>query len=55
MFFQRIKRLQSEGKAIAYIDESGFAHDMPMTHGYSLRGHRCYGIHDWGAKGRTNL
>lgn len=37
-----------------YIDESGFAHDMPRTHGYSLKGERCYGKHDWGAKGRTN-
>jgi len=36
------------------VDESGFAHDMPRTHGYSLRGQRCYGKHDWGAKGRTN-
>ena len=37
-----------------YIDESGFAHDMPRTHRYSMRGKRCYGSHDWGAKGRTN-
>lgn len=27
---------------------------MPRTHGYSDKGKRCYGIHDWGAKGRTN-
>lgn len=27
---------------------------MPRTHGYALRGERCYGTHDWGAKGRTN-
>ncbi|MDZ5762236.1 IS630 family transposase domain protein [Candidatus Cyrtobacter comes] len=25
---------------------------MPRT--YSLKGKRCYGKHDWGAKGRTN-
>ncbi len=37
-----------------YIDESGFAQDMPRTHGYSMKGERCYGSHDWGAKGRTN-
>lgn len=37
-----------------YIDESGFAHDMPRTHGYAIQGQRCYGTHDWGAKGRTN-
>jgi len=28
---------------------------MPRTHGYSLKGHRCYGKHDFGAKGRTNV
>ncbi len=28
---------------------------MPRTHGYSSKGDRCYGIHDWGAKGRTNI
>ena len=27
---------------------------MPRTHGYSTKGKRCYGNHDWGAKGRTN-
>jgi transposase len=37
------------------MDESGFAHDMPRTHGYALQGRRCYGQHDWGAKGRTNV
>ena len=54
MFCQKISQLQNEGKVIAYIDESGFAHDMPRTHGYSTQGKRCYGTHDWGAKGRTN-
>jgi hypothetical protein len=46
---------QKNGTPIIYIDESGFAHDMPRTHGYSLCGQRCYGKHDWGAKGRTNV
>ena len=36
-----------------YLDESGFAHDMPRTHGYSPRGKCC--ISDWGTKGRTNV
>ena len=27
---------------------------MPRTHGYSAKGERCFGAHDWGAKGRTN-
>lgn len=27
---------------------------MPRTHCYSKIGERCFGTHDWGAKGRTN-
>jgi transposase len=38
-----------------FIDESGFAHDMPRTRGYASKGQRCFGTHDWGAKGRTNV
>ena len=28
---------------------------MPRTHGYSLKGKRCFGCHNWGARGRTNV
>ncbi len=28
---------------------------MPRTHGYSAKGRRCFGIHDWQARGRTNV
>lgn len=28
---------------------------MPRTHGYAVKGKRCYGTHNWGAKGRTNV
>lgn len=28
---------------------------MPRTHGYAAKGKRCYGTHDWGAKGRINV
>ena len=42
------------GKTLIYLDESGFAKDMPRTHGYAHRGQRCYGKHDWHAKGRVN-
>ena len=38
-----------------FLDESGFAHDMPRTHGYALKGARCFGIHNWGERGRTNV
>ena len=37
-----------------YVDESGFAESMPRTHGYSAKGDRCYGVHDWHARGRKN-
>jgi len=37
-----------------YIDESGFAHDMPRRHGYAPAGQRCHGVHNWHARGRTN-
>jgi len=46
---------QKEGNPIVYVDESGFAYDMPRTHGYSIIGERCYGTHDWNAKGRKNV
>lgn len=28
---------------------------MPRIRGYSLKGLRCFGTQDWGAKGRTNV
>ena len=37
------------------VDESGFAHDMPRTQGYSEKGKRCYGTSNWNAKGRKNV
>lgn len=38
-----------------YLDESGFAHDMPRSYGYAAKGKRCEGMHDWQAKGRINV
>lgn len=38
-----------------YIDESGFALDMPRQYGYAPKGQRCEGMHDWHAKGRINV
>lgn len=49
-----IRHHEFEGRDIVYIDESGFAHDMPRTHGYAAVGQRCYGVCDWHARGRTN-
>ncbi|MGG2141923.1 transposase [Symbiopectobacterium sp. RP] len=37
------------------MDESGFSHDTPRTHGYSPKGQRCFGLKNGGAKGRTNV
>lgn len=54
IFQRKIKEYQEANRSIIYIDESGFANDMPRIHGYAPRGKRCYGKHDWGARGRTN-
>ncbi|ALG69535.2 IS630 family transposase [Beggiatoa leptomitoformis] len=42
-------------RQIVFIDESGFAHDMPRRFGYAPIGKRCSGTQDWNAKGRTNV
>ena len=39
---------------MVYVDESGFAHDMPRIYGYSDKGQRCYGERDWHVRGRVN-
>lgn len=49
-----MKEYEAEGRPLVFLDESGFSHDMPRTHGYAAKGKRCLGSHDWGAKGRTN-
>lgn len=54
MIQSKLNTDQADGIDIVYLDESGFAHDMPRTHGYALKGQRCYGTHNWGARGRTN-
>lgn len=41
MFCQKIKEYQENNQSLVYLDESGFAHDMPRTHGYALKGKRC--------------
>ncbi len=55
MFCQKVQAYRVAGRPFVFLDESGFANDMPRTHGYSPKGKRCYGVHDWGAKGRTNV
>lgn len=41
LFQNKINAYQADGLDIVYLDESGFAHDMPRTHGYALKGQRC--------------
>ena len=35
IFQKKIHKYEEEGRSIVYVDESGFAHDMPRIHGYS--------------------
>jgi transposase len=50
-----LEQHKEEARPLVYLDESGFAHDMPRLHGYAIKGQPCFGTHDWGAKGRTNV
>lgn len=50
-----MKTYQSAKKEVVYLDESGFAHDMPRNQGYALLGKRCVGNRDWHARGRINV
>lgn len=53
-FVTQIQVYENQGRDIVYLDESGFAQDMPRQYGYSVKGTRCYGREDWHAKGRLN-
>ncbi|PHM25410.1 transposase [Xenorhabdus budapestensis] len=55
VFIERINGYEQAGKQIVYLDESGFAQSMPRLHGYSKKGLRCFGTHDWHAKDRLNV
>ena len=54
-FCQKLEQYRKEGRSLVWLDESGFAHDMPRIYGYAPQGERCYGIHDWSSRGRTNV
>ena len=54
-FVARMEEYEEQEKQIVYLDESGFAQDMPRQYGYSPIGSRCYGSHDWHSKGRINV
>jgi putative transposase len=53
IFQRKIEGYEREGRVIVYLDESGFAHDMPRTHGYAPVGERAHGVKGWHATGRT--
>ena len=55
MFLKKIEQYKKEKMPIAYVDESGFAHSMPRTHGYSRMGKRRYGSCEWNTRGRKNV
>ena len=50
-----MEEYEEQEKQIVYLDEIGFAQDMPRQYGYSPIGSRCYGSHDWHSKGRINV
>jgi len=54
-FREKIKKYENEEVTIVYLDESGFAYDMPRLYGYSIIGERCFCKQDWHARGRTNV
>ncbi|SDX22353.1 DDE superfamily endonuclease [Nitrosomonas communis] len=53
IYQQKVEGYKREGHVIVYLDESGFAHDIPRTHGYAPVGERAHGVKDWHAGGRT--
>lgn len=44
LFQNKIQRYQLTSRPLVYLDESGFAHDMPRTHGYSFKGERSHSV-----------
>ena len=50
-----MEKYKEDKVPITYIDEGGFAHDMPRTYGYSSIGERCFGTHVWNAKGDCSI
>lgn len=49
-----MRSYHQQGIPIVYVDESGFADDMPRLHGYATKGVRCFGVRNWHARGRLN-
>lgn len=43
-----------EKRPVIYLDESGFAVDVPRENGYSRKGEKCFAGKGWHARGRAN-
>jgi len=54
-FMKRIEEYKKQKRPIVYINESGFSVDNPRLYGYSIKRKRCYGTHNYNAKGRMNI
>ncbi len=54
-FQQKLAGFKAEGRPIVYVDESGFAVDMPRRYGYAAKGTRCMGVWNWYERGRVNV
>ena len=52
-FCAKLEEYKAEGRHLFSLDESGFAESMPLLHGYSAKGSRCFGTHDWGSQGEN--
>ena len=46
VFQEKVKLYEQAGKTLVFIDESGFAHDMPRRKGYAPVGTCCFGKQD---------
>ncbi len=55
IFKSTLRHYKKEGRALVYIDESGFSVDAPRPNGYSEIGKRCTGIYNWNERGRINV
>lgn len=51
IFCKKLKTYEKANRAIVFLDESGFAHDMPRCYGYAFKGERCFRIKTGAPKG----
>ena len=49
-----LEKFEQQDRDIIFIDESGFCKEWLRTHGWSVKGQRCYGQYDWHLRNTTN-